>query len=112
MQLKVIMENFSPSTLKNFINSTPPERSSSHNSDLDKARTNRAKNITEILRNSQSMNKKEKINLDTLIRQNMGELVRTYVQAGQLDELKGLMKEHKQFIDDILNMISNNRPKN
>ena len=106
------MENFNPSTLKNFINSTPPEPVSSHNSDLDGARTNRGKNVTDILRNSQSMNKKEKTNLDTLIRQNMGELVRTYVQAGQLDELRGLMEEHKQFIDDILNMISNNRPNN
>ena len=45
-------------------------------------------------------------NLDSVIRQAMGELVKKFIQEGKTTELKKILLEHKTFIDDILSMLS------
>ena len=45
-------------------------------------------------------------NLDSVIRQAMGELVKKFIQEGKTTELQKILLEHKTFIDDILSMLS------
>ncbi len=116
------MENFTPESFKKFLTqgvnipsgranhpqtSSSPHGSSPHGG----AQTSRGQKITNILQNRgdsvppphQGGQPKEE-SLDGVIRQAMGELVRQHMQAGKIQELKALMIEHRNFIDDILNL--------
>ena len=101
------MENFTSESLKRFINpegvpqqAPPPGQ---------EARSARGQRVSEVLRQHSGQGKPEaqNKNLDTLIRQNMGEMVRKYVQAGKFQELKVVMEEHKSFINEILKLVEN-----
>ena len=105
---KKIMENFTPESLKRFINQGSSPQGAPQ---MPGARGQR---VSETLRHSGGQAQggpNSNANLDTLIRQNMGELVRKYVQAGKLEELKNVMEEHRSFIDEILGLIQNSMQK-
>ncbi len=87
------------------------------------AKTARGQKVTEILQNRGQMSNRRPNamnshpqtpssqnqngnNLDSVIRQAMGELVKRHIQENRLNELQGILLEHKSFIDDILRMIN------
>lgn len=104
------MENFTPESLKKFISQREIEQKKSGSKE---AYTARGQRVSEVLRQrgGQEGQTEAKGNLDALIRQNMGELVRKYVQAGKFQDLKTIMEEHKNFINEILNLVENSMNK-
>ena len=108
---KRIMENFTPGSLKKFINQGP---SPSQGHPQGQARSARGQRVSDALQNAARQKQgppDANGNLDALIRQSMGELVRKYMQAGKLQELKIVMEEHRSFIDEILGLLSNSTKK-
>ena len=108
------MENFTPESLKKFVNQR--ELPQTGPAPPGEAKSARGQRVSEVLRSQrgpgqgQGQPESDK-NLDTLIRKNMGELVRKYVQAGKLPELKVIMEEHRGFIDEILSLVENSMKK-
>ena len=105
-----IMENFTSESLKKFIG----QGEASHQASLPSpgAHSARGQRVSEVLRNRGGQGQSEaKESLDTLIRQNMGEMVRQYMQADKLQELKVVMEEHGNFIREILSLIENSTKK-
>ncbi len=90
------MENFSPESLKKFLQGHGPSQ---------EARTKRGQRISNIMRTRADTAKADSANLDGMIRQSMGELVRKYMQANKHQELQSVLYEHKQFIEDILKLL-------
>ncbi len=94
------MEEFTPETLKKYITHT---------------RNNR--NVDEIIN---SIEKSKKANLeqntntdislniatlDSQIRNNLVEIIRRLIRNNQKDELKKILEEHKNFIQNILDIL-------
>lgn len=93
------MEEFTPETLRNYI------LSRRHKRDADEIleRIEKKKNEKNTEEDTLFRNIAE---LDSQIRNNFAEIIRRHLKAGKKEELKKILLEHKQFIDNILSLLS------
>ncbi len=91
------MQEFTPETLKNFI-SQPRER---RDPDLilKNIESKREKNITNTLLQPHI------VELDKQIRINLVEIIRYMIKTNKKEDLKKILEEHKNFIENILNEL-------
>lgn len=99
------MEDF---ILKHFqLDEIPSGKSRYRNSPEERAQTKRGQRVSDLMkgRHNQESAERNPGYLDTMIRKQLGELVRLQIESNHLDALEAVLKEHQSFISDILNLI-------
>ncbi|GIX40626.1 MAG: hypothetical protein KatS3mg129_0359 [Leptospiraceae bacterium] len=95
------MEEFTPETLKKFITQNRERR----NPDEVLENINKAKEFRKKLEQQNSPIPQNLAELDAQIRNNMVEIIRRLVKTNQKEELKKILEEHKNFIQNILDIL-------
>ena len=109
------MEHFTAASLRRFISQPPPSRPEPDAVRAETvgegARTARGRRVSEVLANA-AHQPEEKMSAemhDALVREHLGELVRTMVAEGRLGELRAFLEEHRHFLNDILAIVEKNQ---
>jgi hypothetical protein len=105
-------ENLTPQSLAGFLQNPGKKVDiDSIHAELQRRRKMQGKQTSSELGSIPNNESSEIMTHDSAVRQHLAELVKNLMSHGKVEQLESLLKEHRTFINDILEMLSKGKNK-